>query len=207
MSESIWNDVSRLTRRFVDGRCPIAQLPTTISLNGLRRVMKRLWRQSVRDIAAGVVVEHAATLVRGADGKVRLDYAVAGTAGTVMPVYEVAPDETFIGTYHTHPYENGLTGMAFSRADFISTISQADWISLVQSGDYVFALIRTDLTAPTVEPLVLEAEFNRLYRAARQVGLRVQEALWTANVGLCGLYGLAFYAGQIDGNLEVIFKP
>ena len=203
----MWNDVSRLTRRFVDGRCPTAQLPTTIRLSGLRRMMKRLWRQSVRDIAAGVVVEHAATLVRGADGKVRLDYAVAGIANAVTPVYTVGADETCIGTYHTHPYAEGLTGMAFSDTDIASVIEFEEWISLVQSGDDVFALIRTTKTVDSVVPSVLEADFDQFLNVALRAGSSERAALWTANIGVCRRYGLAFYAGQVDGNLEVIFKP
>ena len=63
-------------RRFVDGRCPSAKLPATLDLTGIRRTMKQLWNASIRNIATGVVLEHAATLVRSAEGKVRLVYLV-----------------------------------------------------------------------------------------------------------------------------------
>ena len=71
--------LSALARRFVAGRCPSKQLPGTISLRGIRRVIKQLWQASVREIAAGKVFEHAATLVQSIGGKVRLDYIVKGT--------------------------------------------------------------------------------------------------------------------------------
>jgi hypothetical protein len=169
--------------------------------------MKRLWQQSVRDIATGVVVEHAATLVQRADGKVDLDYVVAGIANAVTPVYTVSTDATCIGTYHTHPYAEGLTGMAFSDTDIASAIGFEEWISLVQSGDDVFAPIRTEKTEDSVVPSVLETDFDQFLNAALRVGALEREALWAANVGVSRLYGLAFYAGHIDGDLEVIFKP
>ena len=140
-------------RRLVAGRCPSDKLPATLDLVGIRRMMKRLWKASLRDIASGEVLEHAATLVHLSSGKVQLAYPVIGDAGHVEPVYDVAADETFIGTFHTHPYESGLTGMAFSGGDIASAINKAEWISLVQSGDDVFALIRTDKTTPFVDSI------------------------------------------------------
>jgi hypothetical protein len=144
--------------------------------------------------------------VQGTDGKVRLDYVVAGIANAVTPVYTVAPDETCIGTYHTHPYVEGLTGMAFSDTDIASVIEFEEWISLVQSGDEVFALIRTEKTVNSVVSSVLEVDFDLFLNIALRVGSSEREALEAANIGVCRLYGLAFYGGQIDRNLEVIFK-
>jgi proteasome lid subunit RPN8/RPN11 len=169
--------------------------------------MKRLWQASVREIAIGVVVEHAATLVQSVDGKVRLDYIVKGAEKAVTPVYTVAPGETCVGTYHTHPHPGGLTGVAFSAADIASAIVLKEWISLVQSGDSVFAMIRTDKTPNRVDRLVLKANFDQFFNAARHAGLSEYEAVWAANVGVCRLYGLALYKGRTDKNLEVIFKP
>jgi hypothetical protein len=97
--------------------------------------------------------------------------------------------------------------MAFSDADIASAIEFGEWISLVQSGDDVFALIRTEKTLDSVVPSVLEADFDHFFDVALRAGLSEREASWAANIGVCRLYGLAFYAGQINGNLEVIFKP
>jgi hypothetical protein len=152
--------------------------------------MKRLWRASIRDVGAGVVTEHAATLVRQASGKVTLGYVVAGTSDVVNPVYNIAPDETFIGTFHTHPFEDGLTGMPFSSEDIATVINDAEWISLVQSGDDVFALIRTDKTIASVTLSEVERQVDTLYVALQtQHRLSAPDALWIANLRACSLYG------------------
>jgi len=195
-------------QRFVAGRCKSSKLPAVLDLVGLRRTMKALWKASIHNIAAGVVTEHATTLVRRVDGKVRLAYPVPGTAGDVEPNYDVAQDETFIGTFHTHPYESGLTGIAFSGGDIASAINEEEWISIVQSGDDVFALIRTDKTSTSVDPIFVARQVDSLYLSGQVLaGLSPPDALWVANLQVCAVYGLAFYAGKIDGKLEVIFKP
>ena len=83
----MWNDVSHLTRRFADGRCPTAQLPTTISLSGLRRMMKRLWRQSVRDIAAGVGA--GVVLTQFIEALVPADKGIAAMGGLIDDLWVV----------------------------------------------------------------------------------------------------------------------
>lgn len=194
--------------RFVAGECKSSKLPAVLDLVEIRQTMNALWKASIRDIAAGVVTEHAATLVRCADGKVRLVYPVSGTADDVEPNYDVAQDETFIGTFHTHPYESGLTGIAFSGRDIASAINEEEWISIVQSGNDVFALIRTDRTSPRVDSLLVARQVDSLYLSGQmQAGLSPPDALFIANLQVCAVYGLAFYAGKIDGKLEVISKP
>jgi len=169
--------------------------------------MKRLWGESVQAIDTGIVTEHAATIVWTAAGKVQLSYFAIGTPDGAEPSYHVQPDETCVGTYHTHPYENGLTGMSFSGPDIASAINRAEWISLVQSGADVFALIRTDKTPERVSLALLEWEVEALYAMGLQLHLAPPDALWIANLEMCATYGLAFYAGEADTPLEVIFKP
>lgn len=194
-------------RRFVDGRCPSAKLPATLNLTGIRRTMKQLWNASVRNIASGVVLEHAATLAFSTEGKARLIYPVAGTADDVEPNYDVAQNETFIGTFHTHPHKKGLTGIPFSGMDIASAINEAEWISLVQSGDDVFALIRTDKTVPSVDSNIVVSQVSNLYETLLNIRLSYQSALRIANLQMCATYGLAFYAGKVGGRLEVKLKP
>ena len=55
----------------------------------------------------------------------------------------------FIGTFHTHPHEDGTT-TAFSDQDIASALETQEKISLVRSGDETYALARTDLTPETV---------------------------------------------------------
>jgi hypothetical protein len=169
--------------------------------------MKQLWKESIRNITDGETLEHAATLVRLLSEKVKLSYPVVGTADHVEPIYDVHQGETFIGTFHTHPYERGLTGMAFSGEDIASAINEEEWISLAQSGDEVFALIRTDKTVPFVDSHAVASQLSHLYNAFLNTDLSPQSALRIANLQICSTYGLAFYAGQIGKPLEVKFKP
>ena len=169
--------------------------------------MRRLWNASIRHIESGMVLEHAATLVYDTEGKVKLAHPLAGTPDGVVPNYDVAEGEILIGTFHTHPYENGLTGMAFSGEDIASAINEAEWISLVQSGDDVFALIRTDQTVSQIHPHVVVGQVNNLYNSLLNRRLSSPDALWIANLQICKIYGLAFYAGKAKEKLEVIFQP
>jgi proteasome lid subunit RPN8/RPN11 len=152
-------------RRFVNGQCPSRKLSTTLELTGIWSSMRRLWNASIRYIESGMVLEHAATLVCDAEGKVKLVHPVAGAPDEVVPNYDVAEGENFVGTFHTHPYENGLTGIAFSGEDIASAINEAEWISFVQSGDDVFALIRTDKTVSQIQPHMVVGQVNSLYNS------------------------------------------
>jgi len=194
-------------RRFVNGRCPSRKLPATLELTGMRRSMRRLWNASIQHIESGVVLEHAATLVCDAEGKVELVHPVSGTPDEVVPNYDSDAGEIFIGTFHTHPYENGLTGMAFSGEDIASAINEAEWISLVQSGNDIFALIRTDKTVSQIDSYVVVERVNRLYNSLLRRQLSAPDALWIANLHICRTCGLAFYAGKMSEKLEVIFQP
>jgi len=112
--------------------------------------MERLWQNSVRDVDRGVVREYAATLVEGHEGELKLVNVVEGSSRQVTPNLAVAEDERLVGTFHTHPYENG-TQAAFSGQDIAAALESQERISLVRSGDEVFALVRTNKTPQEME--------------------------------------------------------
>ena len=69
------------------------------------------------------------------------------------------------------------------------------------------ALIRTDKTVSQIEPHVVVGQVNSLYNSLLHRRLSAPDALWIANLQVCKIYGLAFYAGKIREKLEVIFQP
>jgi proteasome lid subunit RPN8/RPN11 len=86
------------------------------------------WQKSVRDIDKGVVKEYAAILVEGQEGEIKLVNPVEGTSDSVTPNLDIAEDEEFVGTFHTHPYEDGTT-TAFSGQDIASALETQEKIS------------------------------------------------------------------------------
>jgi hypothetical protein len=124
-----------------------AELPEQLELGDqVAQQMDALWQKSIRDIDRGVVREHAATLVKGQGGELKLVNPVVGEEDRVRPDREVAEGEKLLGTFHTHPYKEGYTAVAFSGQDIANAINSHDDITVVQSGEDVFASQPTDKT-------------------------------------------------------------
>jgi hypothetical protein len=116
-------------------------------------------------------------------------------------------NETFVGTFHTHPYASGLTGMAFSGADFADAINRGNILTLVQSGDVIFALVRTEKTPSQVDWNELRRELDKLFIGYLAEEMFPDEAAFEANLDMCARYGLAFYWGEVFGELQEVYRP
>jgi len=170
------------------------------------REMERLWRKSVEGVNRGVVREYAATLVEEQDGKLRLVNPVAGSSGGVTPNLEIPETARFVGTFHTHPYEDGTTA-PFSGHDIAASLECRERISLVRSGDEVFALELTDKTAEGVDTGKVKREFDEeVLKHVDSPNISFSEAVYLANIALCRRYGLVFYRGR-GGELEEVYVP
>ncbi|MFQ5854437.1 MAG: hypothetical protein ACE5LU_02170 [Anaerolineae bacterium] len=170
------------------------------------REMERLWRKSIEDMHKGVVREYAATLVEEQDGKLKLVNPVEGTSRGVAPNLEIPEGVRFVGTFHTHPYEDGTTA-AFSGQDIAASLAHRERISLVRSGDDVFALVRTDKTLEKVNTSRVNREFGEEVRKhLDKTGVSFSEAVYLANIELCSKHGLAFYRGR-GGKLKEVYVP
>ncbi len=168
--------------------------------------MNRLWRRSVRHIKRGVVTEYGATIV-WQRGRLRLVNIVEGTSDDVTLVLTLRSGQRYVGFFHTHPYEEGDTGIAFSGADFAVAFDTDAAIAVVQSGDYLFALVRTEQTPSTVDLAAVEEEGDELIEQFINDDLPFDEAVLRASLELCARYGWALYAGTSDGVLEVLLRP
>ncbi|MBC8449307.1 MAG: hypothetical protein H8D78_16285 [Chloroflexi bacterium] len=185
----------------------LRQLSRELDLSDIAPEMERLWTRSIRHLDKRQVVEWGATIVLTEDKRLRLVGITEGDAEGVTPELEVDEGEEFIGTFHTHPYEDGTTGMAFSGIDIAGAINNGEKISVVQSGRDIFALVRTEGTPVRVDPRRLDQELNTAYRGYVKMGLADQEALLAANLDACEKYRLAFYWGTIPQRLLEVYKP
>ena len=194
--------------RLLRGELTSAELPERIDLGALNAAMNELWERSIHDIDRGQVIEWGGVLVLDAEDNLTLINQVPGTADKIgLDLSVIGDDETFVGTFHTHPYESGLTGMAFSGADIANAINQGETLSLVQSGDLVFATLRTEKTPDRVDWSAVDEELDALYRGYAEEGLFFDEAAFQANLDICAKYGLAFYWGEIFDELQEVFGP
>lgn len=194
--------------RLLRGELTSAELPERINLGDLNAAMNELWEWSVRDIDEGTVTEWGGVLVLDVEGNLKLVNRVAGAADYIdLDMTRIADDETYVGTFHTHPYESGLTGMAFSGADIAHAINRGAALTLVQSGDLVFGLVRTEKTPLRVDRGRLRKELDNLYMGYLAEGMFPNEAAFEANLDVCARYGLAFYWGRVFDELREVYRP
>jgi len=179
------------------------ELPEELELGEqVAQQMDALWQKSVRDIDKDVVNEYGATLVKGQDG-LKLVNPVKGTSNSVMLNLDIAEDEEFVGTFHTHPHRT-----AFSDQDFFSALESQEKISLLRSGDETYALVRTDLTSRKVDADKVREAFDQevLRCMMDDPGVSWSGAIYRANIEMCRRHGLAFYRGK-GSSLREVYRP
>lgn len=183
---------------------------------GVEERLEELWRWSLSEPERP---EWAATLVVNESGELVAAHPVTGQSGGVNPE---APQtgETLVGYLHTHPYESGLTDMAFSGQDLASFLGdKKDQIEIVRSGDGVFALVKTADTSHIRWPWVkgqivqkVDNDFAIAYESitsqngdGRSSDLAAQNALIAVNQEMCARYGIALYAGRAGRPLQRVY--
>ena len=105
------------------------ELPSSINLGELNAVMNRLWKKSIRHIARREVREYGGTLILDRKGELKIINVTEGSVDQVILKHEVGEGETYVGTFHTHPYETGQGGIAFSGADLADAINNSNVIT------------------------------------------------------------------------------
>ena len=120
----------------------------------------------------------------------------------------------FVGYFHTHPYEEGYQGIAFSGDDFAEFIAQERMkILFVQSGQDVFLLVRTKSVSSNVETFLqdfenmIQQEYNEIIAEDQDKGRAMALAVLSTNEEYASRLGIAFFAGAIetreDGSLAL----
>ncbi|MCI0694656.1 Mov34/MPN/PAD-1 family protein [candidate division KSB1 bacterium] len=187
------------------GKCKSRDLPARLNLSSLAPEMNRLWEASVREIASGVVREHAALLVWEREN-LRLANIVEGADDEVEPSYQLAKGQQFVGTFHTHPYVTGWLGIPFSEADIASTLVHKESIAILHSGTQIYALVRTEMTPKFVEWQVVVNQALELFKKYSRF-CSFPGTVFNMNIGMFEHYNLGFYSGNIAGQLILEFRP
>lgn len=180
-------------------------LPTTLYLgDNVHRQMDNLWNETASDGR-----ERAGTFVLDIDGNLQLVNIEIGSATGVNTNLDVSEDETFVGTFHTHPRPLllGQINRGFSNSDILTAINDREKLSMIQTEDDVFALVRTGKTPSSVSKRTFYMEFDELMNQYEQSGFSREEALICTNLDISEKYGLAFYRGKAKNKLEVVYKP
>jgi len=164
-----------------------------------------LWRLSLIPSGSPIqpVREHGAALVEETDGSLQITTARPGSC-EAFPFDEGEMQfRGFMGYFHTHPYESGTTGVAFSPGDFSAMINSQMRICIAQSGDLLFMLVRTPATPKCIDPDKILTEFDKWLADYQRKGKKWQAAVLLANLHICREYGLAFYIGRMHQPLQL----
>ncbi len=174
-------------------------LPDQVSLDAYVSTWFRcLWDLSL----IPPVREHGAALVE-ADGSLTVATARPGSSEAFYLDEREMRLEGFMGYFHTHPYESGTTGVAFSPGDFIATINHLK-ICVAQSGDDLFMLVRSPSTPACIDPDQILTDFDRERVSYQRQGEAWQAAVLLANLHISRKYGLAFYIGKMHQPLQLV---
>lgn len=155
--------------------------------------LRELWEQSTNKL-----VEYGATLIQTHDGEITIGELVCGTRTSVCITTKAMKYKDVFGIVHTHVYESGITGVAFSEDEIAHIINYRIEISIVVSGKHLF-LIGQSLKHwhGEVDATEFKEKFNEGYKHfLRNADVDWREALLRANAVMCCAHGLALYYGM-----------
>ncbi|MDR2881502.1 MAG: type VI secretion system tip protein VgrG [Azoarcus sp.] len=183
-----------------------ADAPAIINFTNMQSNFSALWNNS---FPGGVSQEQGGTIVSDASGSLSIVNMQSGTSGSFSPDFNVGPDQTIQGIFHTHPYdasEGGHTGVSFSGGDAANLINDHQRsISVVQSGEEQFMLMRTAATPASVDSTKLSSAHSaRMAELVNTDGLSFSDASRAATRETAKAYGLAYYEGS-DGVLQRVY--
>jgi len=191
---------------FLRSRLSWRDLPEEITLpDNLWHQMDELWQRSIAHIAEGRVNEWGGVLVLGEQDDLTLVNAVEGTAFHLR--VRRPRLGFFVGTFHTHPRTDGLTGIPFSATDIADMINAGERLSVVQSGLEVFMMLPTEVSPLQVDVAKLHLTYESLQHEYLGEGHTEADAAYYTNVDLCAMYNLLFYLGSVFQPLEEVYRP
>ncbi len=177
-----------------------AAAPSEIHLpKAVNKAMKDAYANS---FPGGVSQEHGGTIVKSADGTIKVINEGSGTSGTFSPNRATGRGEKLIGIFHTHPYdasEGGSKGVSFSAADMSIAIAEGE-ADYVDAGTHQFAIMPTGET-PAVSHAAMQTEWNAAFAAAAKKGLGFEAATRATALELAKKHKMAYYEGK-DGVLK-----
>ena len=169
---------------FVGKTPKYSKLPKCISIpDKLCKKMQKNWKSSFDK--GRISHEHGGTIVKKPDGSLDLVNENPGTASDFSPNTTVDPSDTYVGTFHTHPYgknDGSWDGAntAFSGGDVSTLDDYNEQISIVQSGSNKYVLVQTkESTSPLDDKKVTkeyDKVFDKEYKRLKKQGKTDQQA-------------------------------
>lgn len=191
---------------FLRGQLSLSDLPEKIELDKhLWQVMDELWQRSIQYIDQRRVSEWGGVLVLDELDNLKLINITKGTDQHIS--LRIPIQLTFVGSFHTHPYIDGTTGIAFSGADIADAINNREIISIVQSGRDVFVLMGANKVPSQVNRTLLKYQHTVLHHQYLSEGMSDRKAVYYANLDICEAYHLTFYTGQVFSSLWEVYQP
>lgn len=172
-----------------------APLPQEVRISTeLDRRFFALWKRS----SALPYHEWGATIVESEGGILTIDVEREGDEGGVSFPLELLAQPGCIGIFHTHPYEDGTTDVAFAPQDIVEVVNRRLEISILQSGNTRFLIAQQVAEPkPPVNVVDLEREmYDMTADAMKDPTVAWQQALLAANLSGCRRLGLEFYRGK-----------
>ena len=177
--------------------------PETINLSGMQSDFDSLWNNSFPGL--GGATEHGGTIVSDASGNLSIVNTGAGTSTTFSPDLNVGPGQTAQGVFHTHPYNQGDSGISLSGGDAAALINDGMSIEVVQSGSEQFMYMRTAESPAYVNADELNNTHNaRIAQLQLENNMSFSDASKIAARETAQAYGLAYYEGS-NGVLRRVY--
>ena len=170
--------------------------PHEVSFTSMQPQFDALWRQS---FPGGKATEQGGTLRSQAPGVVRLTDlgGLGSSAGEFRPNLTInTPNGVLQGTFHTHPYDEGWTGMSLSGGDAASLVNGPEKFSIAQSGTSQFMFLKTDMTPSHVDFSSVKYAANFRLEQYMQNGWSHSEASTHVALELAKQYHFAYYEGS-----------
>ncbi len=160
------------------------KLPDKIAIpKEVCKKMQEQWDKSLSD--KNISKEHGGTLALDKDGDMDLINTDEGKSASFQPNTKVPKDNTYVGTFHTHPYGkndgawNGAN-TTFSGGDLGTLDDFKEKISIVQSGKHKYVMVKTDKSTDPIDDAKVEKSyktvFDKEYAAQLKAGKKAPQA-------------------------------
>ncbi|NVD74192.1 type VI secretion system tip protein VgrG [Duganella sp. BJB1802] len=182
----------------------VESAPSRIVLTGMQAQFDSLWKDSFPN---GRSKESGGTIVANGSGRLSLTNPSTGdSSDTYMPNLNVLGNQTVLGAFHTHPYDDteyNFVDSSLSGADAAYMINNGHTIMMAQSGEGQFLFLRTAQTPATVDYDAVSAEQNKMVEDLMSSGYEFDKATQMAARATAKKYGMAYYEGK-NGTLDIV---
>ncbi|MDR6984470.1 RHS repeat-associated protein [Rheinheimera pacifica] len=166
--------------------------PDEIDFSGLNGDFNALWEGS---FPGGNAQEQGGTMALIGEQALLVNKG-SGDAGSFTPNLDVAGRMKVVGTFHTHPYDEGYVGVSLSGADAAYMINNGHRFIISQSGEQQFMYLRTNLTPKSIDYNAVNASHNMRIGQAMMSGKSFSVASQLSAIETARQFNLAYYEGS-----------